>query len=131
MLFPLADEVLERPAVRSRGQGRPSTLRNRATRGSANRTTSRSLSRMAVTARVVPAQLWDADSWEVRGLQGGGEVMLCLVLLCLFIIPGVIYYVWVGSARSAPAVAAESLAAHPPGGPHNRFGDPSAAGRRT
>ena len=54
---------------------------------------------------------------KVRGLQGGGEVMLCLVLLCLFIIPGVIYYVWVesipfcsGCGRRVPASSSSQRA---------------------
>ncbi|MEW5918038.1 MAG: LITAF-like zinc ribbon domain-containing protein [Gemmatimonadota bacterium] len=31
---------------------------------------------------------------KVRGLQGVGEVLIAMILLCLFIVPGVLYYVY-------------------------------------
>ena len=34
---------------------------------------------------------------KVRGLQGLKEVVLMLLLLCLFIIPGIVYYVYIES----------------------------------
>ena len=34
---------------------------------------------------------------KVRGLQGFGEVITCIVLFFLFIIPGVIYYIYMES----------------------------------
>jgi DNA-directed RNA polymerase subunit RPC12/RpoP len=34
---------------------------------------------------------------KVRGVQGFGEVIICMILFLLFIIPGVIYYVYMES----------------------------------
>ena len=34
---------------------------------------------------------------KVRGLQGGGEVILAIILLCMFLIPGIIYYIYMES----------------------------------
>lgn len=34
---------------------------------------------------------------KVRGLQGGGEVLLAIVLFFLWIIPGIIYYIYIES----------------------------------
>ena len=34
---------------------------------------------------------------KVRGLQGLGEVLLMLVLVCLFVIPGIVYYAYIES----------------------------------
>jgi DNA-directed RNA polymerase subunit RPC12/RpoP len=34
---------------------------------------------------------------KVRGLQGGGEVLAGMVLFCLCVIPGVVYYVYMES----------------------------------
>lgn len=34
---------------------------------------------------------------RVRGLQGFGEFLVCLVLLCVFLLPGVIYYIYIES----------------------------------
>jgi len=34
---------------------------------------------------------------KVRGLQGGGEVLIAIVLFFLFIIPGIIYYIYMES----------------------------------
>ena len=31
---------------------------------------------------------------KVRGLQGIGEVLIVLILFCLFIIPGIIFYIY-------------------------------------
>jgi len=31
---------------------------------------------------------------KVRGLQGLGEFLLCVLLLCTFVLPGIVYYVW-------------------------------------
>jgi len=31
---------------------------------------------------------------KVRGMQGPGEVLICITLFFAFIIPGIVYYVW-------------------------------------
>jgi len=34
---------------------------------------------------------------KVRGLQGIGEVFICIILVLLFLIPGIIYYIYMES----------------------------------
>jgi DNA-directed RNA polymerase subunit RPC12/RpoP len=34
---------------------------------------------------------------KVRGLQGGGEVLVAIILILAFLIPGVIYYIYMES----------------------------------
>ena len=34
---------------------------------------------------------------KVRGLQGFGEVMICIILVFLGIVPGIIYYIYMES----------------------------------
>jgi hypothetical protein len=31
---------------------------------------------------------------KARGLQGGGEVLICILLLVCGVIPGLVYYIW-------------------------------------